>query len=53
VASKEPTLAHRLLLDITEKYKNLNKIENSCYVNKIEKRTMINEINTLAQALMK
>lgn len=50
---KPETLAQRLLLDITEKYKNLSIAQHSCYINKLEKKTMIHEINTLANALIK
>ena len=50
---KPETLAQRLLLDITEKYKNLSVAQHSCYINKLEKKTMIHEINTLANALIK
>lgn len=40
-------------MDITEKYKNLNHAQNTCYINKLEKKTMVHEINTLAKALIK
>lgn len=40
-------------MDITEKYKNINSIQSTCYINKLEKKTMIHEINTLAKALIK
>lgn len=40
-------------MDITEKYKNLNTAQNSCYINKLEKKTMIHEINVLVKALIK
>ena len=52
VKGADQSLAQRLLTDITEKYKNIN-VQNSCYINKIEKKTMIHEINTLASALIK
>ncbi len=41
----------RLLLDITEKYKHPST--SNCYVNKLEKKAMVQEINTLAKALIK
>jgi hypothetical protein len=41
------------LMDITEKYKNLNQAQSTCYINKLEKKTMVHEINTLAKALIK
>jgi len=40
-------------MDITEKYKNLNNAQTTCYINKLEKKTMVHEINTLAKALIK
>jgi chromosome segregation ATPase len=40
-------------MDITEKYKNLNHAQGTCYINKLEKKTMVHEINTLAKALIK
>jgi hypothetical protein len=40
-------------MDITEKYKNLNQAQSTCYINKLEKKTMVHEINTLAKALIK
>ena len=40
-------------MDITEKYKNLNGAQSSCYINKLEKKTMVHEINVLAKALIK
>jgi hypothetical protein len=40
-------------MDITEKYKNLNQVQSTCYINKLEKKTMVHEINTLAKALIK
>jgi hypothetical protein len=40
-------------MDITEKYKNLNNAQSTCYINKLEKKTMVHEINTLARALIK
>lgn len=48
-------MAQRLLADITDKYKNISANANhgSCYLNKIEKKTMVHEINTLANALIK
>ena len=48
---KDLTLAQRLLADITDKYKAGSN--NSCYLSKLEKKTMVSEINTLAGALMK
>jgi hypothetical protein len=42
-----------LLTDITDKYKNINFSQNTCYINKLEKKTMVHEINTLAKALIK
>eukprot|EP00347_Sterkiella_histriomuscorum_P008368 403345367 len=49
----ESTLVQRLLMDITEKYKGLNNAQSSCYINKLEKKTMVHEINVLAKALIK
>lgn len=46
-------MIQRLLMDITEKYKNLNQVQSTCYINKLEKKTMVHEINTLAKALIK
>lgn len=40
-------------MDITEKYKNLGQAQSTCYINKLEKKTMVHEINTLAKALIK
>ncbi len=40
-------------MDITEKYKNIANGQSTCYINKLEKKTMIQEINTLAKALIK
>ena len=40
-------------MDITEKYKNINTAQSSCYINKLEKKTMVHEINILAKALIK
>ena len=40
-------------MDITEKYKGLNNAQSSCYINKLEKKTMVHEINVLAKALIK
>jgi hypothetical protein len=40
-------------MDITEKYKNLNNAQTTCYINKLEKKTMVHEIGTLAKALIK
>ena len=40
-------------MDITDKYKNLNNAQSTCYINKLEKKTMVHEINTLAKALIK
>lgn len=40
-------------MDITEKYKGLNGAQSSCYINKLEKKTMVHEINVLAKALIK
>jgi hypothetical protein len=53
----DQTLIQRLLLDITDKYKNssghTSAGNGACYMNKLEKQTMIQEINTLAKALIK
>lgn len=40
-------------MDITEKYKGLSTSQSSCYINKLEKKTMVHEINVLAKALIK
>lgn len=40
-------------MDITEKYKGLGTAQSSCYINKLEKKTMVHEINVLAKALIK
>jgi hypothetical protein len=40
-------------MDITDKYKNLGQAQSTCYINKLEKKTMVHEINTLARALIK
>lgn len=52
-AVTDSSLIQRLLMDITEKYKNLNNAQTTCYINKLEKKTMVHEINTLAKALIK
>lgn len=52
-AQTDASLIQRLLMDICEKYKNLNNAQTTCYINKLEKKTMVHEINTLAKALIK
>lgn len=52
-SKSESNLVQRLLMDITEKYKGLNNAQSSCYINKLEKKTMVHEINVLSKALIK
>ena len=48
----DSSLIQQLLTDITEKY-NKSLANSNCYGSKIEKKTMVHEINTLAKALIK
>lgn len=48
----DASLIQQLLTDITEKY-NKSLANSNCYGSKIEKKTMVHEINTLAKALIK
>jgi len=48
----DSSLIQQLLTDIAEKY-NKSLASNNCYGSKIEKKTMVHEINTLAKALIK